>query len=272
MSQGTRMDEQKKFFTCNGAQIFAQIKGAGETIVFVHGQALDHRMWRTQMDYFSKYYQCIALDMRGYGRSSRIHGEAYSMPDDLVHLLDQLSIDRFHLVGLSRGGRMAGDLVVTYPGRVKSLTLVDAHITGLPIHETYGAFKKIIRAAVKVSDEEAKNEWKNSAIFAPIMKIEKTRDEFLAMLDDFEPYFWKTPTTEKTPQPLPADRLHEITCPTLIIVGEHDVTHFQEVANVLKQKIPNSKYVKMNGVGHMANMENPSKFNSILQSFLQELK
>ncbi len=260
--------DRKGYIECNGAEIYYESKGSGETIVFVHGQALDHRMWRTQIGYFSKNYRCIAYDMRGYGKSSRIDGESYSMPDDLTSLLDQLRVDTFHLVGLSRGGRMAGDYIVSYPERVKSLTLVDAHISGLPIHDTYGAFKVVIRDAIKISDDAAKEEWKTSDIFAPIMNIPETRDEFLNMLADFEPYFWKNKNTEIIPSPLPSERLQEIKCPTLIIVGEHDVAHFQKVAKTLHASIPHSQYVQMKDVGHMANMEAPDQFNEIISDFL----
>ncbi len=261
---------QTGFKKCNNAQIHYQSAGAGESIVFVHGQALDLRMWRTQMEYFSKNYHCIAFDMRGYGKSSRIDGTSYSLPDDLKSLLDQLGVEKFHLVGLSRGGRMAGDFIVTYPEMVKTLTLVDAHISGLPIHESYGAFKVQIRTAIQESDEQAKAVWKHSAIFAPIMKLPEVAPEFLAMLADFEPYFWKNPTLEIPPSPLPSERLQEIECPTLILVGEYDVPHFKRVAKILDEKIKNTKYRMMKGVGHMANMETPELFNHTLNDFLKD--
>jgi len=260
---------QTGFITCNNAQIHYQSIGEGETIVFVHGQALDLRMWRTQIEFFSKKYHCIAFDMRGYGKSSRIDGTPYSNPADLKSLLDQLSIEKIHLIGLSRGGRMAGDFVVTYPEIVKTLTLVDAHITGLPIHESYGDFKVQIRTAINESDEQAKHVWKTSDIFTPIMKSPGVALEFLTMLEDFEPYFWKNPNIEILPTPLPAERLHEIECPTLVLVGEYDVPHFQMVAKTLDEKIKHSKYIMMKDVGHMANMENPDAFNQTLNDFLK---
>jgi len=264
------MDTEVGYVECNGAQIFYQSVGKGDTIVFVHGQALDHRMWRTQMEYFSKAYHCIAFDMRGYGKSSRIDGNPYSLSDDLRSLLDHFDLDQIHLVGLSRGGRMAGDFVVTYPEYVKTLTLSDAHITGLPIHESYGAFKVQIRTAIQESDEQAKHVWKTSDIFAPIMNLPEVAPEFLAMLEDFEPYFWKNPNVEIPLSPLPAERLQEIKCPTLVVVGEHDVPHFQMVARILHEKIANSTYQQLKDAGHMANMENPLAFNEALDHFLSK--
>jgi len=164
---------------------------------------------------------------------------------------------------------MAGDFVVSYPKMVQTLTLVDAHITGLPIHESYGVFKVQIRTAIKESDERAKEVWKQSNIFAPIMKLPKVVPEFLAMLADFEPYFWKNKNVEILPDPLPSERLGEIDCPTLVVVGEQDVPHFQMVAETLHREIKNTQYVKMEGLGHMANMENPAAFNRLLEAFLK---
>ena len=68
------------------------------------------------------------------------------------------------------------------------------------------------------------------------------------------------------------DRLEEINVPTLIIIGELDDPYYiQPIADVLKQRVPNAIKVVMPDVGHMANIEDPSSFNEIVVSFLDNL-
>jgi pimeloyl-ACP methyl ester carboxylesterase len=65
-------------------------------------------------------------------------------------------------------------------------------------------------------------------------------------------------------------RLETITAPTLVIVGERDVVDFHRIAEILARGIPGAKKVVMPGVGHMANMEDPTRFNALVLAFLAD--
>jgi len=65
-------------------------------------------MWENQVNYFSKKYTCVALDLRGFGKSSVPIDQSFSNHEDLYDLLEFLKIDEpVILVGLSMGGRVA---------------------------------------------------------------------------------------------------------------------------------------------------------------------
>jgi pimeloyl-ACP methyl ester carboxylesterase len=69
-------------------------------------------------------------------------------------------------------------------------------------------------------------------------------------------------------EPPAAQRLGEIRAPTLVIVGDLDTTHCLAVAEVLDKGIPGARKVVFPGTAHMLNMEQPEKFNRVVQEFL----
>lgn len=56
--------------TYNDGQIYYEVIGSGDPIIFLHGFTLDHTTWKPQVEYFSKNYQVITYDARGFGKSS----------------------------------------------------------------------------------------------------------------------------------------------------------------------------------------------------------
>jgi len=69
----------------------------------------------------------------------------------------------------------------------------------------------------------------------------------------------------------PSEQLHSINLPTLILVGERDLPDFQAMAEFMVQHIPNAAKVVLSGVGHMSNMEDPTRFNEIVLGFLLKI-
>ena len=112
-------------------KIYYESSGSGQALVFLHGFTLDRRMWNEQVEYFSREYQAVAIDARGHGKSeapltgySRDHRET-----DLLAVVDELSLEKFHLIGLSMGGATAVGFAIDHPQRLESLVLVSAGVT-----------------------------------------------------------------------------------------------------------------------------------------------
>lgn len=77
-------------FHYNSGDIYYEVTGAGEPVVFVHGFTLDHRMWQPQVEVLRDDYQMITYDVRGFGRSSLPDGP-YNHAADLRALLYELA-------------------------------------------------------------------------------------------------------------------------------------------------------------------------------------
>src|SRR5665213_2519097 len=85
--------------------------GSGPVVVFLHGIGGNRTNWTDQLRSLGDHYTCIAWDAMGYGDSSDPEdGSRFEhFADELVVVLDDLSVKRAHLVGLSMGGHIAQD-------------------------------------------------------------------------------------------------------------------------------------------------------------------
>ena len=92
----------------DGIKLYYEITGSGYPLLFSHEFAGDYRSWEPQVRYFTRRYQVITYNARGYPPSDvpeDVH--AYSQEqaaDDIVGLMRHLGIAQAHLVGLSMGG------------------------------------------------------------------------------------------------------------------------------------------------------------------------
>ena len=107
------------FTDANGAKIYYEVAGGGPPLVFVHGYALDRRMWDDQFEIFAPRYRVVRYDLRGFGRSGVPTAAPFSNHDDLRRLFDVLGIERAHICGLSMGGGVTIDFALEYPDRVR---------------------------------------------------------------------------------------------------------------------------------------------------------
>ena len=135
-----------QFFDSDGVKIHYRVWGKGDPIVLVHGftASIDTNWVQPGIvDKLDDDFQVIALDNRGHGKSDKPHDPAAygeKMAEDVVHLLDHLSIEKAHIVGYSMGGFITLKLVTMHPERFLSATLggagwrppgEDAGISGL---------------------------------------------------------------------------------------------------------------------------------------------
>ena len=110
--------------------------GSGEPVVFLHG-AGGTRMWLPFYERLSETVDLIAPEHPGFG-DTEFPDWLDGFDDVVLHyrdFLDELALDRVHLVGFSLGGWIAADLAIFYPERLKSLTLISPaglHVAGSP--------------------------------------------------------------------------------------------------------------------------------------------
>lgn len=244
----------------NNGRIYYEVAGSGEAIVLIHGFSLDHRMWQPQTEFFSKNHQVITYDVRGFGKSS-LPKHPYNHAADLRALLDHLNIQRAHLVGLSMGGRIATNVAITYPDMVKTLVLMDAALEGYPSEVDWDVHAK------EEGLENAKKNWLSHELFST--SSPKVIAALSLIVKDYSGWHWLHNDIQE-PAAIPArERLKEISKPTLIIVGEKDLSYFHNIAQVLATGIPGAQKVIVPDVGHMVNMEAPERVNKLLADFIR---
>ena len=110
----------------NGVDIWYEVKGDGPAMVLVHANPFDHDLWMYQSAHFSTWFKVIGIDIRGYGRSSKVT-TPYSlkdMTDDVVGVMRDLEISRAVLGGCSVGSSIALLLALDHPELFDAVFLV----------------------------------------------------------------------------------------------------------------------------------------------------
>jgi pimeloyl-ACP methyl ester carboxylesterase len=230
-------------------------------------------MWDDQVTAFSARYQMIRYDARGFGRSSPAGSTSYSSVDDLYALLRYLNVERATVIGLSMGGGIASAFAVTYPSVTRALVLVDALIWGYRGSSEWGDFLTELRQVARASGVAAARErWLSHQMFAAARARPEVIGRARDIAADFSGWHWLNRDPERWINPPTIERLGDIRCPTLVVVGGRDAPDFLGTADVLARQIPSARKVVLPGVGHLANLEAPAELNRAVLSFLSETR
>jgi 3-oxoadipate enol-lactonase len=255
----------------NGARIHFERSGNGFPLLLVHAGIADSRMWEPQVAGLSEHFDMIRPDLRGCGESE-VPPAPYSMHADLLALLDHLKVERAHVIGCSMGGTAAIDLAIANPQRVGRLVLVAAGISGSDLGAADAELFAEVEAAEKSGDLVAVNRaevrlWvdgpRRPEGAAPAHVRELVLDmNGRCLRSDFSaaPYLGLEPPA--------IDRLHEITAPTLVVVGEEDLPHANANAAVLIERIKGARKKVIKNAAHLPSLERPEEFNRLVLDFL----
>ncbi len=253
-----------------GGQIYYESVGEGLPVILLHGHTLDMRMWDPQVQpLVDAGYRVIRPEMRGYGRSSKQRpGVQFTHMDDMLTVMDSLHIDKAHIVGLSMGGFVAGDMVAMHPERMISVTLSSGVIRNMPGPSTpfdslETAKKDAEIAAVKAEGVEAwKKKWIEQLISGGGTDRENIRQSLTAQVEDWDGfqllnremrlyYAYEAWDTIKVRKPA---------VPALILSGEYE----HKPKSSMLPYLPKASETVIPDCGHMSNMEKPKIFTDLI--------
>ena len=265
-------------------ELYYEEHGAGFPLLLIMGLGADSTAWLLQIPDFAKHYRAIAFDNRGVGRSSKPSGPytIHEMADDAAGLLDQLGIERAHVLGVSMGGMIAQELALRHPERVRGLVL--ACTFPEPDEETESGRR--LYASQLGGSVTSEGE----------LKIDVSALDPLAFFQMLMPKVFNQSFLERELPKLmqlfggalqwgfsmeailaqvgavmghkATDRLHRITAPTLVITGDADLLVPPANSDILAANIPGARLVKVPGGSHGFNFETPEVFNREVLSFL----
>lgn len=271
----------------NGIVTFYEDTGNGPAVVLIHGYGADLRLWDGQAPALAGAgFRALRYDVRGHGRSL-LPPDGYTFENyaaDLRDLLDRINVERpateslgievAHLIGLSMGGGIALQFALDHPERVLSLTLVDSALPGFTYsEETSGRIEQLVDA-VRADGARAAIEsvWLQHPFFDG---VRRSRDQFAFVREvvlGFQAPDMREGARPDDHQPDIAGRLPEVSAPTLVVCGEHDIPDFRLVADVLAENIPAARLAIIADCWHLPPVEKPEEFNELLISFLRTLE
>jgi pimeloyl-ACP methyl ester carboxylesterase len=242
------------------AEIAYEERGVGEPVVLLHA-GLFADWFANLMDApaLASAYRLIRCHRVGYGDSGRIEGPV-TVADLAGHcgaLLRSLGIARAHLVGHSSSAVIALQLALDRPDLVGSLTLLETALLAVPSGPFAGSAMRAYRDGDRAA---AVDMWMRGVCGAGY------RDVFDAVPDP-ETFF---------EQELPAVRAWSfgpaeakaITCPVLLVVGEHSGPVFGSRHALLRAWLPHAESFELPGANHLMHVQNPSGLAARLAAFL----
>lgn len=258
----------------DGVALYFEVHGSGsETpLILVEGLGAATWLWERQVGAFAEALPVVVYDNRGVGRSDAPEGP-YSiaqMADDLAAVLDELGIDRAHVLGASMGGFIAQEFALRYPDRVDRLVLVSTSAGGATHVPMAPEVLAQMMAPPTTNDPRA--------LVASRLPLAFT-EAFLA-----DPATVAHLVDQRLERPQPphayqaqlmagatfdaADRVHRITAPTLVAAADGDLVVPVENARRLVAALPCAELRIYPGLGHQFFVEAPEAFNRDVLAFL----
>lgn len=246
--------------------------GNGSAVVFLHGFPFDRSMWREQIDFLSAHgYRAIAPDLRGLGQN-KFDGNIARMEDmarDVASLMDELNIERAVICGLSMGGYVALDFVHLFPERVRALVLAGTRAPADNEQERTAREQQvhtILRAGmVPIS----------IATTPKLLSAKTLRDkpevvkQVRSMIVNSDPVGAAAAQLGMAARRDYVAVLANIHVPTLVVVGREDAIRPVSDAELMHERIRNSRLEIIDDAAHLTNMEQPEEFNQKLLQFLR---
>lgn len=247
--------------------LYYEIHGHGRPVVLLHSGGADSRDWKFVIPFLAKQFKVIVFDGRGAGKSpSPITPANYV--EDLLHLLDDLTIEKAILVGHSIGGQVATDFSLKYPERVSELVLIAPSLSGFRYSPEFHDWMRKIEEAAPDMDKMIA-----LALAAPSYRIVMSGPHKGLMVDMLRHHFIKVAewgTYESIwPEPPSAERLEEVTTKTLFIIGDEELPDNRRVAECFR-KVPHIRFTRIAGADHMVTLTHPEDLCRHITSFLEE--
>lgn len=263
----------------DGARMhYVQRGDAGDAIILIHGLLGSTHEWFRNIDVLAQRYRVWAIDLIGFGYSSRVTDPTYSLKyyaNALREFMDAQNIARATIAGHSMGGAVALEFAHAHPKRTHKLILIApaAFLAKIPPALRVAAQVPFIpRALIGLGMTSAPARalaWRN--VFGVrdqvlmdcvsnglrTVRLRGTADAMVAMLAS--PHASDLTTG-----------IELIATPALVLSGARDVTVPNWYCRALARKLPNADIITFKSAGHLPHVEFPDQVNRVLFEFLDQ--
>lgn len=250
----------------------------GETpIVLLHGNFASWRYWEPFLQQLTNGYTAYAPDFRGCGSSQATDTgyDVQTLSDDLLEFVDNLQLEKFHLIAHSLGGAVAQQFAGDHPERITSLTLVaPSPAEGLKILDNSPSATSVFSAGNMFNFLDSVG-LKRKTLAHNLKKsmpgIKDKNDDFQRLVDDA--MGMDTKALNGFLQSLKhwkgTHLLERFSFPVLIVYGLLDPIVPLQSLKAMQQLIPNCRLYLFKHIGHAPQLEDSPTFNALVTSFIQ---
>jgi pimeloyl-ACP methyl ester carboxylesterase len=281
----------KRVVAIGEARVACREEGSGPALLLLHGCPFSSFVWRRVMPLLAPRYRCIAPDLLGLGDTETPAEADWSLPAQaamVIGLLDELGLERAHVVGHDHGGAVAQLLAAAHPDRIGRLVLANAEaydnwpsaterpfvrLTQLPLIGDIALWLWSRRPAFRLTLIEARAVYDSRVLTRELLdgyihanlsdrhRRAKTR-RFLAGQFD--------PANNRVTVDL-LDGLRRFDHPTLLVWGRDDPHFGPRWGERLQRDIPGARRLELlPETGHLLMEERPERFAALVDEFLAE--
>lgn len=253
-----------------GTALYTSSVGEGEELVLLHGWGMHSGIWTPLLDRLSARYRVTMIDLPGYGYSP---WQGSGTVDELCEQLLQVVPARATWIGWSLGGMVAQWLATVHPGRVDRVVALAStprfvqaqgwpHAMAPAVLQQFAAslaqdYRKTLQRFLALQTRGADHAQETLRIVRaalgqrpePQLQALEAGLDILAGVDLRE-------------------RLTEIRCPLMWLLGENDALVPVEVAGQLRDMVPAAQVQVVAGAGHAPFLSHPERFVQLLDEFM----
>jgi len=254
---------------------YYDLQGEGESLVFIHGWGVNHRIWRQQVKYFQSFYRTLAVDLPGHGRTHYHTITFEDMVYGLIDIINALELAPVTLIGSSLGGLVAFKLYDVCPQLVRSMIFVgsqpkfakdDGYPAGLDVPRIrkladqidthFPNMLNIFFRSLFTSQERSTRRFKWIQTFRKADDIPEKK-ALLDMLDILEKQDLRYV-------------LEKIRVPVQFINGTQDYICPKALFDTIKKYLPSARYDWFEHCGHFPFLSKPQECNLLIEDFLKK--
>ena len=243
---------------------------AGPPVLFIMGFGMPGAVWGPQVDELQDAHRCCHYDNLGVGLSDRgpLLRTVPAMADDAVRVLDTLSWNRAHIVGVSMGGMIAQELALRSAERCRSLTLIATHggapVASLPtlrgmrlfLQGLFGGPKRRMRSLPRLLYPDEFLEQIGPAMLRSHLDVRLGHPPALRTVLGQLYAVWRHSTEA---------RLSQIVLPTLLVRPGKDILIRPSQTDRLAQRIPHAEVLRFDDAGHGVTFQKAAELNAALR-------
>ncbi|ARR80492.1 beta-ketoadipate enol-lactone hydrolase [Mycobacterium intracellulare subsp. yongonense] len=247
--------------------------GTGPAVLMWPSLLMTGDLWAGQAARFGDSHRLVLVDPPGHGGSAPLSGP-FSFADCarcVVDLLDGLGIDRAHFVGNSWGGMIGGTFAALHPERLDRAVLMNctASKAGVAQKIQYAAMLWLARLLGGIRPPLTRSSIR--AFLGPTTLrtrpdvVEAVRTNVAAVNADSVRWAVRSVVSARPDQHA---LLARVTAPVLVVAGAEDATFPVAETRAMAESIPTASFTVLDGVAHLAALEDPARVNALLESFL----
>lgn len=264
---------EDRFIDTTLGRLRVRVAGTGTPIVFWPSLLMTGQMWAAQARHFAGDHRVIVIDSPGHGESQGLTSlfTFDECAQSIADVLDGLGVERAHLVGNSWGGMIGGTFAARFPERINRAVLMNCTASPAAMYQKleYGALLQTARLIGGIRPPLTRSVLK--AFLGPTTF--RTRPEVVEFVRrtvqsvDVGSSAWAVRSVVPR-RPDQRALLRSVSAPVLVVAGDEDATFPNTETKAMADAIPGARYVVLDGVAHLAALEDPPLVNRLIEDFL----